>query len=110
MPGDPFRDPARAYHYYYYTDVTTCWMLGSVGPNRKPEFFSGPDGNSENEKLFVHGPPNASTSPGPNEMRACDPRFFVPEHRHGTPGGMYGKLFNPTNGIVSRGDIIKTGP
>ena len=108
LPGDPFSDPAREYHYYYYTDVTTCWMLGSVGPNRKPEFLSRHNGASANERRFVYGPPNASTSPLPGELRACDPKFFYPEGKGGSP--LSTGLYDPTNGIVSKGDLIKTGP
>ena len=103
LPGDPFRQ--REYHYYYVTDVNNCWMLGSVGPNRKVEFFLGAKNSFKNERWFAFGP----AEPDPNLPRPCDSKFFNPTSRGGAPG-MIDLLYEPTNGIASKGDIIKTGP
>ena len=100
LPGDPFFEPKREYHYCYYSD-NDCWILGSAGPDGKIDFFSGPSGGYKNEKLWAAGIPGVASP--------CDPRFFYPARLGGVPG-MIDYLYDPTNGVKSRGDIIKTGP
>jgi len=114
LPGDPFRSDSRAYHYAYLTNVTTCWVNGSVGPNRTfhGDFFSGQQDNWKNESYFCFGPQVPSNQPG--SVRACDPRSFLPPSQGGEnqiiQGGANSKLYDPTNGTTSAGDIIKSGP
>lgn len=107
LPGDPFRN--RLHHYMYFTDVNNCWILGSWGPDRARTFFSGVP-SYQNESLFVFGPQN----PQPTQPRACDSKFFNLPARGGDitvqPGGAAAQIYEPTNGITSRGDILKTGP
>ncbi len=93
VPGDPCRQ--RKYSYFYYTDLNNCWILGSAGPDHEPDFFLGAANDFKNERAFAYGVPGVS--------RACDPRFFrIPEFSR--------LLYDPKNGIRSKGDIIKTGP
>ncbi len=101
MPGDPFGKPPREYHYYYFSDGKTGWILGSVGPDRNVDFFSGPEGDFKNERAFIYGIPGVASP--------CSPKFFNPANRGGAPG-MIDCIYDPTNGVVSRGDVIKTGP
>ena len=100
MPGDPFTR-GRRYHYHYYTDGKLCWMLGTVGPDGRSSFFSGAEGGWKNERSFVEGTPGLRS--------AGDPRFFYPASKGGAPGAA-DYLYDPTNGLRSRGDIIQTGP
>ncbi|MBE7559211.1 prepilin-type N-terminal cleavage/methylation domain-containing protein [bacterium] len=111
LPGDPFRQ--RIFHYTYFTDVNNCWILGSWGPDRARTYFTGPS-QFTNESTFVFGPATQTgTAP-----RACDSRYFRPIAQGGdqqaslspTGTGAINGLYDPTNGITSRGDIIKTGP
>ena len=100
MPGDVFTRDRRS-HYHYYTDGKTMWILGTVGPDGKSDFFSGPEGGWKNEKSFVAGTPGARP--------AGDPRFFCPDSQGGAPGASH-SLYDPNNGWHSHGDIIMTGP
>ncbi len=112
LPGDPFRQ--RDYHYMYFTDVNNCWILGSYGPDKQRTYFSGTPGSYQNESTFVFGPGNTSG----NVPRACDSKYFNPTARGGDVqaqlnGGGQGAgngMYDPTNGITSRGDVVKTGP
>ncbi len=112
LPGDPFR--GGDYHYAYMTDVNNCWVNGSYGPDKSRTFFSGASGGYSNESQFVFGPPNAS----PTTPKGCDGRYFLPPSRGGDQlaqlnGGGQGAgngIYDPSNGITSRGDIIRTGP
>ncbi|MBE7558753.1 hypothetical protein HS125_07325 [bacterium] len=49
----PSVGPARDFHYcyYYFSDGTTGWILGSVGPDRQVDFFSGPEGRYANRSI-----------------------------------------------------------
>jgi hypothetical protein len=81
MPGDPFRE--RSYHYGYIpvSDSSDIWILRSDGPDRDADF--------DMLELADHV---ASTTP----MRWTNEHLF--------------KIYNPSNGIESSGDIIRTGP
>jgi hypothetical protein len=109
LPGDPFRPRARSHHYLYYTDIVNCWVLGSYGPDREASFFSGPQGGFAKEHAFAYGIPSMTTG-DPNTFYGCEPRFWsAPDQGHPLGWG-HSKLYAPTNGILSKGDVIKTGP
>ncbi len=100
LAGDPYHE-RRRYHYYYYTDLRHAWILGSVGPDGHPDFFLGAANSFKNERAFVESARLAAASD------YC--RFFEPRQRGGAPGAS-AFIYEPSNGFISRGDIIKTGP
>ena len=84
LPGDPFRE--REYHYGYWTNGK-IWILRSVGPDRQITA----DLSELGEALEAMSPPEMGR-----------PRDW--------PQRLLNMLYDPTNGITSDGDIIKTGP
>ena len=101
LPGDPYDKESRKHHYFYFADVDICWILASRGPDRDADFFSGKEKDFRNERMFAFGEDS--------DLPACDPHFFYPEGQQGVRG-MGAMLFDPSNGLESNGDIIKTGP
>jgi hypothetical protein len=80
LPGDPFREQARSHHYGYIT-VDGRWALRSYGPDK--------DADVDLDELM--GVIAGASHVGWNDEQL---QWF----------------YDPTNGIESTGDIIKTGP
>lgn len=81
FPHDPFHPP-RGEHAYDYWHGGDMWILRSYGPDEKTD-----------ADLEVIGERILSVTSSPFEDEAL--RRWV---------------YDPTNGITSSGDIIKTGP
>ncbi len=86
LPGDPFRN--RDYHYGYWTDGED-WILRSWGPDQAE--------TADLERLGRFLYPSVTDATG-------TPRFAA------WPQEMGDWVYDPTNGVKSRGDVIKTGP
>ena len=52
LPGDPYSTSSRRYHYFCFTDVKTCWVLASRGPDHDADFFAG-GGSNECENVRI---------------------------------------------------------
>ena len=82
VPGDLFSEPRREWHYGYWSDGNV-WVLTSRGPDRTRDVSP----QTVGEWIL-------SASSLSREWPATQSAW----------------LYDPTNGIKSRGDIIKTGP
>jgi Type II secretion system (T2SS), protein G len=72
LPGDPFREPSRKYHYIYEADIYNFWILASVGPDGVRDLVAGDyvydatDGGRFTTQGLSHiyDPPNGVKSSG----------------------------------------------